>query len=691
MAQQQHEEAFVFDHDDDDDEDDDPMMMMPEVPDDDDGVDDEEDDAPAAAPRRPTAAAASSRQEEEDAALAATLARLRPAIAAGDDGPKRLMVLDVLVRRSASDGERTEALLIGRCDDGLSGCLCVHGWQPYLYVRAPHGWVGERPDLASQLRELLEARIATYMEFRRRPAALRAMMPRRAAAAAAAAGGGGGGKARKRAEAIHAIHVVTAKSIYGYSDDAPGPFLKIEVRAPYHLEALRDALVGYPLDAGGRARGVRLALVGGRPVLVEGAETETTFNSSIEPSQQFMVDVGLAGCQWLSLEGAALAVVPRDDPDRRSQCAHEWLLEDLRALRPLDLEGPHSDIGPLRVLSFDLEAAGRRGVFPQAAHDPVIQIALYFRVVGSGAPITPVLLCLRSCEPIAGADVLCFEDEGLLLRAFRDIADAFDADVFTGYNILNFDFPYLHDRAAALSDQPPREFPRLSPEETDDTASAAVVTHFDNLARVRGASLHLRETEYMSAQTGKRKRTRVTLVGRVCLDMLNAIQNSSHRLESYTLKACAEHFLDDHKIDLPFTQITPKWNEGPAGRRELGEYCLKDAELPMLLDGKVDALTQTIEMARATGVPFDAVLQRGIMVRNTSLLLRGALRRGFVFPNLSPLSRQPDAPAHAPAVGRSQNYKGATVLEPSCGVHKYVGVLDFASMYPRYYLSLLII
>lgn len=33
------------------------------------------------------------------------------------------------------------------------------------------------------------------------------------------------------------------------------------------------------------------------------------------------------------------------------------------------------EIAPLRILSFDIECAGRRGIFPEAKVDPVIQIA----------------------------------------------------------------------------------------------------------------------------------------------------------------------------------------------------------------------------------------------------------------------------------------------------------------------------
>jgi DNA polymerase elongation subunit (family B) len=34
-----------------------------------------------------------------------------------------------------------------------------------------------------------------------------------------------------------------------------------------------------------------------------------------------------------------------------------------------------SKVAPLRILSFDIECAGRKGIFPEAEKDPVIQIA----------------------------------------------------------------------------------------------------------------------------------------------------------------------------------------------------------------------------------------------------------------------------------------------------------------------------
>ena len=37
-------------------------------------------------------------------------------------------------------------------------------------------------------------------------------------------------------------------------------------------------------------------------------------------------------------------------------------------------EGEFSKMAPFRILSFDIECAGRKGHFPEPTHDPVIQV-----------------------------------------------------------------------------------------------------------------------------------------------------------------------------------------------------------------------------------------------------------------------------------------------------------------------------
>ncbi len=58
---------------------------------------------------------------------------------------------------------------------------------------------------------------------------------------------------------------------------------------------------------------------------------------------------------------------------------------------PRKPEGDWSKVAPLRILSFDIECQGRKGHFPEAEHDPVIQIANCLSVYGDkGGPLVQV-------------------------------------------------------------------------------------------------------------------------------------------------------------------------------------------------------------------------------------------------------------------------------------------------------------
>uniref|UniRef100_A0A671S992 DNA polymerase n=1 Tax=Sinocyclocheilus anshuiensis TaxID=1608454 RepID=A0A671S992_9TELE len=107
-------------------------------------------------------------------------------------------------------------------------------------------------------------------------------------------------------------------------------------------------------------------------------------------------------------------------------------------------------IAPLRVLSFDIECAGRKGVFPEPEIDPVIQIASMVQRQGEKEPFIRMVFTLQSCASIVGSQILCFTQEKLLLQSWAEFVRTVDPDIITGYNIQNFDLPYLLNRAATL-------------------------------------------------------------------------------------------------------------------------------------------------------------------------------------------------------------------------------------------------
>lgn len=71
-------------------------------------------------------------------------------------------------------------------------------------------------------------------------------------------------------------------------------------------------------------------------------------------------------------------------------------------------------------------------------------------VVGESKPFIRNVFTLNTCSHIVGSQVLSFDDEAKLLESWRDFVEQVDPDVVIGYNISNFDLPYLIDRAKAV-------------------------------------------------------------------------------------------------------------------------------------------------------------------------------------------------------------------------------------------------
>jgi len=80
-------------------------------------------------------------------------------------------------------------------------------------------------------------------------------------------------------------------------------------------------------------------------------------------------------------------------------------------------EGEWNKIAPLRVLSVDIECQGRKGHFPEAEKDPVIQIANVVTVNGQDKPIIQNVFTLKGCLPIVGAQVIPSDkEEDMLIK-----------------------------------------------------------------------------------------------------------------------------------------------------------------------------------------------------------------------------------------------------------------------------------
>lgn len=425
--------------------------------------------------------------------------------------------------------------------------------------------------------------------------------------------------------AVDKIELVPKQSIWGYSGDSKLPFYKIYVTHPNFVNKLRTAFekghLSYKSWFG----------------------TGTTTYDNIAYTLRLMIDCGIVGMSWITLPKNKYQLIPENE--RVSSCQIEVRI-NYRDLVAHSAEGEWSHSGPLRILSFDIECAGRVGVFPEPQHDPVIQIANVMSIAGAKKPFVRNVFTVGSCAAITGSQVFPHDSEEDMLKHWRDFVVAADPDVIIGYNTSNFDFPYLIDRAKALK-----------------------IETFPYFGRLKFVKQEVKEAIFSSKAYGTRESKNVNIDGRLQLDLLQFVQRE-YKLRSYTLNAVSAHFLGEQKEDVHYSIITSLQNGDSETRRRLAVYCLKDAYLPLRLMEKLMALVNYTEMARVTGVPFSYLLSRGQQIKVVSQLFRKCMEIETVIPNMQ-------------SQGSDEQYEGATVIEPIRGYYDIpIATLDFNSLYP---------
>ncbi|KAK4705460.1 DNA polymerase delta subunit 1, partial [Phenoliferia sp. Uapishka_3] len=496
----------------------------------------------------------------------------------------------------------------GVTQGGHSVLLHVSGFLPYFYIAAPKDFTNAD---CSPLMEHLNSNLFSGM----RP--------------------------------VHSIVVHNRRSLWGYKGDNVSPFLKITV----------GDLKAYPKVRGAFERGeVKFRN------LIDG-ESLLTFESNIAYTLRFMIDHHIVGMNWIELMAGKYTL--RTPREKISNCQYE-IDCDHKSFISHAPEGQWSHVAPLRILSFDIECAGRKGIFPEPDKDPVIQIASMVtrqgasRVCLPSGPLLLTLFCspgeskpfvrnvftLNTCAHIVGSHVVEFKKEADLLTSWRDFVEEVDPDLIIGYNISQFDLPYLIDRAKALK-----------------------ASTFPFFGRLKNVKTEVKDTHFSSKAYGNRDSKETNIDGRLQLDMLQVMQRD-YKLRSYTLNSVCAHFLGEQKEDVHHSIITDLQNGTAESRRRLAVYCLKDAYLPQRIMDKLMCFINYIEMARVTGIPFNYLLSRGQQIKVISQLYRKALETGYVVPALK-------------TEGSDEQYEGATVIEPERGYYDVpIATLDFASLYP---------
>jgi DNA polymerase elongation subunit (family B) len=142
-------------------------------------------------------------------------------------------------------------------------------------------------------------------------------------------------------------------------------------------------------------------------------------------------------------------------------------------------------------------------------------------------------------EKIVGANVRKYSTEKKLLMAYRDIVNEKNPNVIIGYNIFNFDIPYLMDRSNHKAIYP----------EWSQQGFAKQKPGIQREIKWSSSAYKNQEFRYLECE------------GRLYIDLLPVVQRD-FKLNDYKLKTVSSHFIGETKDDLDPKSIFRCYREG---------------------------------------------------------------------------------------------------------------------------------
>jgi DNA polymerase I len=406
----------------------------------------------------------------------------------------------------------------------------------------------------------------------------------------------------KRTEIVQRFHPI------GYQTQTK-PYVKIIVNVPSDVKDIREDVK---------------ALAGVEDIF----EADTLFHN------RYLIDKELHSMNWVSITQAP---IERTIHQENILCDYTITADDVHEIERL----VHA---PLKYMAWDIECLPVDGEMPTPDKSPVIMMSMAFSPSYNGHS---TLILVAKIVPDVNPDVMCFDDEPGMLNEFFRIIREYDPDVITGFNINDFDTPYVVDRCKFLF----------------DTTKSNINTSIGK---------ENRNFSYRKfAQT-----TQVSITGRIVADVLPLIR-ADFKLKRYKLEVVAKELLGKEKLDVPPSEMEAYWND-PVKIHHFIDYSRRDSELALELLLSLQLLDKYIALAQSSGRPLQDVISGGQTNLVEQLLMSSFRHEG---PGRL-MAMKPDDDEIEQRKLVSDTLKGADVLEPIKGLHNMVVVMDYKSLYP---------
>lgn len=368
-----------------------------------------------------------------------------------------------------------------------------------------------------------------------------------------------------------------------------------------------------------------------RDLLEQQSFVKKVYEADILFKYRFMIDFGIMGMRWIEVETNNLHTTTVKVPSFQIVSNKINLVEKDENCK-------------LKYLAIDIEALPKDYSKPlDPKESPIIMISLAFNPPMKGKES---MVLLTKNVRVDNINVINFENEEEMLRKFLEIIDEYDPDIIVGYNINNFDLPFIIERLKI--NKLPQNIGRCS-------MKPAVIRKF-------GGS------------------EECNIPGRIVFDPYQIIRKDPWmRFKRYDLNTVAKELLGEEKIEIKYKEMESYWNGDEEKLKKFIMYSKKDAELALRLVIEKGLIEKFFELSKISGLLLQDAFG-GQAIRVEIRLLHEFKKRNLLMP-CKPSKEE----IHRRTLEREKyGLIGATVLEPKKGLYKNkcILVLDFTSLYP---------
>jgi DNA polymerase I len=228
-----------------------------------------------------------------------------------------------------------------------------------------------------------------------------------------------------------------------------------------------------------------------------------------------------------------------------------------------------------------------------------------------------------------------------------------DPDVITGYNIDNFDLPKLNDRMDVQAKR-------------SDWRKRASLFGWGRVEQSEAENKRLRTGLIPRRQSNRAW----NVAGRSIVDawwQARMTLRPQRETLSYVAKLLFPDDAERHKMDVDASKMDQEWADRPD---VVMEYCIRDAALPLDILNQLQVVRRKEAVAAVAKVSFDTAANGSSSQLVDSLIIRLADREMVA------------VPLTGSAEAKEGQITGGYVHDVAAGLHPWIAVLDFKSMYP---------